>query len=75
MKALLDKIQILVHYDAEAKVYWADSDHIRGLVVEAKTKEKLRKEAKAAVEMLLEEKYGNNVPFIPALEFIDDHTC
>ena len=65
----LKKVYVSIHYDAEADVYWANSENLRGLVVEAKTKSEVREEAKAAAADLLDIKFNGDVPFTPELVF------
>jgi predicted RNase H-like HicB family nuclease len=49
------KVLVYVHHDEEAKVYFAHSPDLRGLVVEAPTLDDLWAEVQAGVDGLLEE--------------------
>jgi len=48
------RFTLIVHFDGEARVFWAESPNIDGLVVEAPTLEEIRREAMCAADMLLE---------------------
>jgi predicted RNase H-like HicB family nuclease len=67
---------VFIEHDPEAGVYFAHSDDLRGLVVEAKTLEELRKEIRAAAEELLEAEFnGHSPPTTPQLRFNDRALC
>lgn len=55
--------RIDVHFDPEANVYIATSPDVKGLVVEAKSKEEMFREVPQCIEMLLEAQ--NNHRHIP----------
>jgi len=48
------RFTLVVHFDGEARVFWAESPNIDGLVVEAATLEEMHREAMYAADMLLE---------------------
>jgi len=48
------RFTLIVHFDGEACVFWAESPSIDGLVVEAPTLEEIRREAMYAADILLE---------------------
>jgi len=48
------RFTLVVHFDPEACVFWAQSPELDGLVVEATTLQELHKEALLAADLLLE---------------------
>jgi len=56
------RLRVNVHFDSEAKSYWADSPDLRGLVVTGDTLDELRQEARGAAEVLLEIALKNHAP-------------
>ena len=52
-------IPVDIFFDEEAKVYFATSEHLSGLAVEAQTLDELRSEVRAAIDELLEIEVGH----------------
>ena len=50
----MDNFKIRAHWDAEARVWWAESDDVPGLVAEAGTHEELVADLRLIVPELLE---------------------
>jgi predicted RNase H-like HicB family nuclease len=55
-------LRIHVHYDDEAKSYWANSPDLDGLVSAGSTLDELRDEVRGAVELLLEMTLDGHAP-------------
>jgi len=49
------RFTLIVHFDGEARVFWAESPDLDGLIVEGADLEEVRREALLAADMLLEE--------------------
>jgi predicted RNase H-like HicB family nuclease len=50
--------RVLAHWDAEANVWWAESQDVKGLVAEANTFEELARDLREIVPELLELNHG-----------------
>jgi len=48
------RFTLVVHFDSEARVFWAESPDLDGLVVEGADLQEVRREALLAADMLLE---------------------
>jgi len=57
-----DRFEVRAHWDADAGVWWAESDDIPGLVTEAKTFEDLVSNVCALIPDLLELNGVGNLP-------------
>lgn len=57
--------EVFAHWDAEAGVWWAESDDVPGLVAEADTLEKLIDDLKVLVPELLHLNRGGSGERIP----------
>jgi len=53
-------VPVDIFFDEEAKVYFATSEHLRGLATEALTLDELRKEVRAAIDDLMEMEVGRS---------------
>lgn len=65
--------EVRAHWDAEAGVWWAESDDVPGLVAEAETLEQLVAELRLLVPELLEANEGRRPGRIP-LRVVADRT-
>ena len=65
--------EVRAHWDAEAGVWWAESDDVPGLVAEAETLEQLVAELRSLVPELLETNEGHRPDRIP-LRVVADRT-
>ncbi len=63
----MDSYNVQLHWDDEAKVWWADSEDIPGLIVEGDDVDELVKEACLAASLLID---MNNVERRNKLNFI-----
>ena len=70
-------LRVRVFHDDQAKVYFADSPDLDGLIVEAKTLDDLRNEVRGAAEVLLDlaDDHGSRIKIMPELRFKDDALC
>jgi len=49
------RFTLVVHFDSEARVFWAESPDLKGLVVEGADLDEVRREALLAADGLLED--------------------
>ncbi|MCI0430739.1 MAG: DUF1902 domain-containing protein [Rhodospirillales bacterium] len=61
-RTVSEKFEVRAHWDAEAGVWWAESDDIPGLVTEAKTFDDLVSNVCALIPDLLELNGGTHPP-------------
>lgn len=66
--------QVLAHWDPEARVWWAESEDVPGLVAEAADYEDLLDDIKALVPELLAENLGLKGQWHIPVQVIADRT-